>query len=317
MKVFEIFLHDPKPFSDRREVKWNLVRNVSIGLVATVVVGILIMPDKKEQNGTFHENAQGGSIGTAKPSVNDPTDETTRQLNQARGNLNGVHSNLDYLYQSQGGSAHSGGGTQNKNSAMILTRDGNDTRGSLSAGTRLAIRLSNRIVISSQAIPVIGIITNDVINESDVAIPKGTKVLGTATFDDTNERAAIDWKTIILPDGRERQFQAIGVSQDGQAGIEGKVTSNAVKNTIGETLTQFIGSYAEGSMSQGAFGASQGGVSNGLKNAVAQTAKERASNMAETMKKEKKWIELSAGTDTLAVLSQSFAFKDPGAVYGR
>jgi len=317
MKVFEIFLHDPKPFSDRREVKWNLVRNVSIGLVATVVVGILIMPDKKEQNGTFHENAPGGSMSAVKPSANDPTDETTRQLNQARGNLNGVHSNLDYLYQSQGGSAHSGGGTQNKNSAMILTRDGNDTRGSLSAGTRLAIRLSNRIVISSQAMPVIGIITNDVINESDVAIPKGTKVLGTATFDDTNERAAIDWKTIILPDGRERQFQAIGVSQDGQAGIEGKVTSNAVKNTIGETLTQFIGSYAEGSMSQGAFGASQGGVSNGLKNAVAQTAKERASNMAETMKKEKKWIELSAGTDTLAVLSQSFAFKDPGAVYGR
>ena len=70
-------------------------------------------------------------------------------------------------------------------------------------------------------------------------------------------------------------------------------------------------------MSQGAFGSSDGGVSNGLKNAVAQTAKERASSMAETMKKEKKWIELSAGTDTQAVLSQSLSFKDPGAIYGR
>lgn len=109
----------------------------------------------------------------------------------------------------------------------------------------------------------------------------------------------------------------MGNTEDGQAGIEGKVKSEALKNTVGETLTQFIGSYAEGSMSQGAFGASQGGVSNGLKNAVAQTAKERASSMADAMKKEKKWIEVNAGTETLAVLSQSFVFKDPGAVYGR
>jgi hypothetical protein len=317
MKVFEVFLHDQKPFSDRREVKWNVVRNVAFAIVAIAVLGLLIMPDKKEQASTFHENAESGSINPQKPIVNDPTDETARQLNQGRGNMNGVHANLDYLYQSPSGSGQSGGGAQNKNAAMILTRDGSDTRGSLSAGTRLAIRLSNRIVISNQAMPVIGIITSDVINENDVAIPKGTKVLGAATFDDTNERAVIDWKTITLPDGRERQFQAIGVSQNGQAGIAGKVTSNALGNTVGETITQFISSYAQGSMSQGAFGASDGGVSNGLKNAVAQTAKERANSMAETMKKEKKWIEIDAGTDTLAVLSQSFAFKDPGAVYGR
>lgn len=313
----KFFLHDPKPFSDRREVKWNVVRNTAVFVVVAGVLGLLFMPAKKDDASTFHENAQNGSLAPVKHSENDPSDEAARQLNQARGNVNGVHSNPDYLYQSQGGSGHSGSGTQNKNAAMILTRDGHDTRGSLSAGTRIAIRLTNRIVISNQAMPVIGVITADVVNDGDVAIAKGAKVLGAATFDDANERAAIDWKTVILPDGRERQFQAIGVSQDGQAGIEGKVSSNALKNTIGETLTQFVSSYAQGSMAQGPFGSSNGGVSNGLENAVAQTAKERANNMADAMKKEKKWIELSAGTDTLAVLSQSFAFKDPGAVYGR
>jgi hypothetical protein len=315
-KISEFFLHDAKPFSDRREVKWNVVRNTSITVVVIAVVGLLFMPEKKVDNNTFHESTQNGSMNQSGSSGSDPTDEAARQLNQARGNMAGVPSSLDYLYQSQGSAGHSGS-AQNKNSAMILTRDGTDTRGSLSAGTRIAIRLTNRIVISNQAMPVIGVITSDVTNENDVAITKGTKVLGTATFDDTNERAAIDWKTIILSDGRERPFQAIGVSQDGQAGIEGKVSSNAFKNTVGETITQFIGAYAQGSMSQGAFGASEGGVSNGLKSAVAQTAKERASGMAETMKKEKKWIEINAGTDTLAVLSQSFAFKDPGAIYGR
>ena len=315
--ISSMFLQDPKPFSDRREIKWDVIKRVAIVSICLAVVGLLLMPEKKEQSGTFHENGQNGSMNQPKSHENDPTDETTRQLNQAGGNLNSVHSNLDYLYQGQAGSGHGAGGTQNKNSAMILTRDGNDTRGSLPAGTRIAIRLTNRVVISNQSMPVIGIITADVVNENDIAITKGAKVLGAATFDNTSERATIDWKTIILPDGRERQFQAIGVSQDGQAGIDGKITSDAVKNTVGETLTQFISSYAEGSMSHGAFGANDGGVSNGIKNAVAQTAKERASNMAETMKKEKKWIEIAAGTETLAVLSQTFAFKDPGAVYGR
>ena len=318
MKILtSMFLQDPKPFSDRREIKWGAIKRGSIVAICLAVVGLLIMPEKKEQSGTFHENGQNGSMNPPKARENDPTDEAARQLNQANGNLTSVHSNLDYLYQSQSGAGRGGGSAQNKNSAMILTRDGNDSRGSLPPGTRIAIRITNRVVISNQAMPIIGIITSDVVTENDVAITKGAKVLGSATFDDTNERATIDWKTVILPDGRKRQLQAVGVSQDGQAGIEGKVSSNAVKNTIGETLTQFIGSYAQGSMSQGAFGANDGGVSNGIKNAVAQTAKERAANMADAMKKEKKWIELTAGTQTLAVLSQSFAFKDPGAVYGR
>jgi hypothetical protein len=315
-KLSEVFLHESKPFSDRREIKWHVVRNTSITIVIITVLGLLFMPEKKEDNNKFHEATQSGGTNQPSGGGSDPTEDAARQLSQGRGNMSGVHSNLDYLYHSNG-SPSSGGGNQNKNATMILTRDGTDTRGSLSAGTRIAIRLTNRNVISNQAMPVIGVITSDVLSENDVALTKGAKVLGTATFDDTNERAAIDWKTIILPDGRERQFQAIGVSKDGQAGIEGKVSSNSVKNTIGETLTQFIGSYAQGSMSQGVFGSTDGGVSNGIKNAVAQTAKERASSIAETMKKEKKWIELSAGTETQAVLSQSFAFKDPGAVYGR
>ena len=312
-----IFLEDPKPFSDRREIKWGVIKRVSIAVVCLAVTGLLLMPEKKEQSGTFHENGQSGSMNASKPRENDPTDETARQLNQANGNLNSVHSSLDYLYQSQTGSGYGAGSTQNKNSAMILTRDGNDSRGSLPPGTRIAIRITNRAVISNQAMPIIGIITSDVVTDNDVAITKGAKVLGSASFDDTNDRATLDWKSVILLDGRERQLHAVGVSQDGQAGIEGKVSSDALKNTIGETLTQFIGSYAQGSMSQGAFGASDGGVSNGIKNAVAQTAKERASNMADAMKKEKKWIELTAGTETVALLSESFAFKDPGAVYGR
>ena len=64
-------------------------------------------------------------------------------------------------------------------------------------------------------------------------------------------------------------------------------------------------------------GAAPGGAENGLKNAVAETAKARADTWAEDLKKEKKWIELEAGAESFAVLNQPFSFRDPGATYGR
>ena len=103
---------------------------------------------------------------------------------------------------------------------------------------------------------------------------------------------------------------------DGQVGVEGRIHSDAIKNTIGETITRFIGAYAQGSIQQGSLGAAPGGSENGLKNAVAETANARADAWGEDLKKEKKWIELEAGTESYAVLTQSFVFRDPGATYG-
>jgi hypothetical protein len=64
-------------------------------------------------------------------------------------------------------------------------------------------------------------------------------------------------------------------------------------------------------------GATQGGVQNGLDNAVAKTAQDRANAFGEDMKKEHQWIDLQAGTPVVAVLSQSFVFRDPGAMNGK
>ena len=70
-------------------------------------------------------------------------------------------------------------------------------------------------------------------------------------------------------------------------------------------------------MNTGMLGANQGGHENGLRNAVAQTATDRANAMGEDLQKERKWIELDGGTETTAVLSQPFTFRDAGATYGR
>lgn len=165
--------------------------------------------------------------------------------------------------------------------------------------------------------PVVGIVSNDVSAESGIAIPSGSKVLGDASFDSDAERASISWRSIILPDGRERPFSAVGIGRDGQVGVNGRVQSDGVKNAVGQTLTRFVGAYAAGSMNTGAFGANQGGHENGMRNAVAQTATDRANAMGEELQKERKWIELDQGSETYAVLNQPFTFRDAGATYGR
>jgi type IV secretory pathway VirB10-like protein len=276
------------------------------------------MPSSQPDQDTFHEKAEKGSLEKAQLAENDPTQETIRQLQESQASGRQVHGSLDYLYRPSS-PVGSGGGRSapDRNSSMILSRGGTDTRTQLSAGTRITIRLTGKATIANQGMPVVGIVSQDVISESGTPIPNGSKVLGDASFDEESERASISWRSIILPDGRERPFSAIGVGRDGQVGVGGNVHSDGVKNAVGQTLTRFVGAYAAGSMNTGAFGANQGGNTNGLRNAVAQTATDRANAMGEDLQKERKWIELQSGLETIAVLNQPFTFRDAGATYGQ
>jgi type IV secretory pathway VirB10-like protein len=314
------FLKESKPFTSKREVHWVRVQTWAIVSVGVLIVGLLLMPTSEPNQDTFHEKAERGTLDQAKLAENDPTQETIRQLQESQTNVRQVHGSLDYLYKPSSPSGSGGGGgrsEQDRSSSMILNREGVDARTQLSAGTRVSVRLSNKVTIANQGMPVVGIVSHDVASESGTAIPSGSKVLGDASFDSDSERATINWRSIILPDGRERPFSAVGVGRDGQVGVDGRVRSDGVKNAVGQTLTRFVGAYAAGSMNTGMLGANQGGHENGLRNAVAQTATDRANAMAENLQKERKWIELDGGTETTAVLSQPFTFRDAGATYGR
>jgi hypothetical protein len=312
------FFKEPKPFTSKREVNWSKVQTWAIVLVGLVILGIIVMPSSRPDLDTFHEKADKGSLAQIKVAENDPTQETIRQFQESQANVRQVHGSLDYLYRPSSPIGSGGGSsTPDRNSSMILSRGGSDTRTQLSAGTRVTIRLIGKATIANQGMPVVGIVSNDVSVESGIAIPSGSKVLGEASFDEESERASIVWRSLILPDGRERPFSAIGIGRDGQVGVNGKVYSDGVKNAVGQTLTRFVGAYAAGSMNTGAFGANQGGHVNGMRNAVAQTATDQANAMGEDMQKERKWIELSGGAETVAVLNQPFMFRDPGATYGR
>lgn len=313
-KMNNLFLKEKEFLINRREINWSLLGKCALGALIVGIIGILIIPAQKEAPGTFHERADLNSTENQMQPTSDPTTETIKQMS-AGGFSRKVPGTLDHLYASSSVSGTSSG--DERNSSMVIARGGLDAKTQIPPGSRIAVKLYEKAVVANQAMPVIGLVTRDYVHEDTLAIPQGSKLFGSASYDDSGDRAKIDWQSVQFPDGRERQLSAIGVSSDGQIGVIGSTRSEAIKNSVGQAMTRFLGAYAEGSMQKGALGGSPGGNDNGWKNAIAETAKDRADAWADDLKKEKRWIEVSNSTEFYAVLTAAFAFRDPGATYGR
>lgn len=315
MSLKNYFLHEEKPFTNKRDASWKRIL-ITLGIILTIVIFvILIWPSSIPEQTVFHEKGVGGVSSSGNTNAADPTQGTAEQMQAGQMNSQQVHSSLDHLYRQDRPLGSGGTGTPNRNAGMILARNGFDSRTQLSPGTRVQIRLVQGVTVAEQAMPVVGTVMKDVEADSGIAIPAGSKVLGEVSFESTNERTTLTWKSVILPDGRERPLSAIGMGKDGKSGLDARIRSESLKNAVGQTVTKFVGAYAAGSINTGMFGASPGGNKNGLRNAIAQTATERANAMGETLQKEKKWAELQTGQEIIAVFNQPFSFRDPGGVY--
>lgn len=290
-----IFFSEKIPFSEKRDINWAAVKWCALGMVAAFIIGVLLIPSSPE---SLPEGE-----ATQRLAERPQPFEAPPQLSSSR--------DLSEYYAKDRQSAPS----PSRQASMIVGRGGLDYRTQLPPGSRIPLKLLQSAIVSNDAMPIVAVVISDVEHDSGIAIEKGSKVFGEATFDDSGGVASVTWTSIQMANGRERQVSAIGVSPSGHVGIQGRVHSKRAQNVAGSAISRFIGAYAEGSVSRGVLGFSQGGSENGLKTAVAETAKEQADAYASDLKKERRWIELEAGLDCFAVLKQPFAFRDPGS-YG-
>lgn len=300
------------PFVRRKEVDWKIVRKYFAISLGVGLLFLLLLPNSPPESKEFRE--QSDLVTSGRVSSVDPARDVVEQFESGQRVRDSVPRDLGYLMATA--PASPSGGASDRNSVMVVTRGGDDARTQVPPGARIPIRLVEKAIVAGQSMPVVGNVLRDFVQEGEVAVPKGSKLFGEISFESDSERARVDWRTIQFPDGRMRPISAIGVSSDGQVGVEGKIHSEAMKNVVGQTLTRFIAAYAEGSMQRGAMGGNPGGHENGLKNAVSETAKDRADAWAEDLKKEKRWIEVDPQMEFLAILTGSFRFREPGATYG-
>ncbi len=308
-RIAGTFLKEARPFTNKRDINWRTVKIFSGVTIGVALLVILLLPNTAPERDSFSERGEASS-GVRVPFHTDPTQDALVQL-QGSGAV-AVPGNLDHLYRSAG-SGGSGGPGARQNSSMILMRAGGDSRTQLPPSSKILVRLTEGLTLSGHALPVIGVVEKDVAHEDTLAIPQGSKLLGDASFNDGAARASVNFRAIIFPDGRQRALSALGMGLDGEAGVGGNVGSNGVKNTVGKVITRFVGAYAEGSITRSETGVSRGGAENGLRQAIAETAKDQANDFGEDLKKERRWIELSSLVRFHAVLTDGFTFQDPGS----
>ena len=291
------FYKETSSFSDKSTISWK-----RIGIVGAIILGVFIalvfiFGGEAQKISDFSEK---------KPAQLQPTPQPTGNKNSS------VFAGMGADYGN--GTSSGAASTKNRNTPMILARPG-DTSNELPPGTKFLVVLADGATITDQSQPVIGLVNQDVLTQYGVAIPKGTKIFGEASFNKDSARANVQWRTLLLEGSVSKSISGIALGSDNQPGIDGEVHSDAIKNTAGSLLTRFVAGVAEGSVTRTFTGQSTGGIQNGLLTGVSDTAKERADSWAEDLKKERAWIELKKGVQAQVILIEGFTFRDPGGTH--
>ncbi|MGK5085805.1 hypothetical protein WDW37_21155, partial [Bdellovibrionota bacterium FG-1] len=212
--ISRLFWKERKPFTSKRDLNIGLLVKVGGFVVGLTVLILLLLPSPKPKElGGFNTKTDSTSdrrmpeTTVPEPSLSGSGGTMPRE-NAASAAARGfdVLSGLNAPPQNAGK-----GGTRNLNSSMILSRQGTDSRTQLPPGSRFAVRITQNVSVGGESMPVIGEVSGDVLHDSDIAIPRGSRILGDVTFDDESERARLTWKSIIFPDGRQRDIAALGM----------------------------------------------------------------------------------------------------------
>ena len=213
---------------------------------------------------------------------------------------------------SSGNGGRVGRSEPDRNTSMIINRPGVNSANQLPAGAKFTVRILEKLTVGDQGMPLIAEVVRGVFNDSGGGIKEGSRLFGMAQFQNGSDRAQIQFQSLADLSGIVRNIQSIALEADGQAGVAGDVHTKGLANAAGQFASRFIGAYAEGSQRRDFLGNSQGGVENGVLNAVGATARDRATNYAEDLKKENQWIEIPKNKEVTVILTQTFTFNEPG-----
>ncbi len=125
----------------------------------------------------------------------------------------------------------------------------------LASGTKIPALLGERVFSFNVDAPVVALVSRDFMTGEKTVIPKGSKVLGEANVLKSLDRINVRFQLLVLPDGREIRVNALALSEDGAAGIKGKVekhTDMKMAKALGESVLS-MGALFLGGRSQDPF----------------------------------------------------------------
>lgn len=287
--------------SEKKELNFRSFKILFISGILIFILVIFLLPNEQEIE--FTEK------------VVHPTEENSESQASQNADSNSGAATHMWGSNSMASPNHGRGSTGNSinyNTSMIVGSKGGNAKTQLHAGIRIPIRILDKFMVSQESVPILGESLFDTITDSGLSLPAGTRFYGEASFQNGSDRASINFRQISLPSGEIRTIGGVAIAKDGHVGILGSISSDGTKNMVGSIITTFVAGYASGSMETDILGKSTGGVENGMKAAVAATAKERANSFGEKLKTQREWIEVAQGTECDVLLNESMNLQQIG-----
>jgi type IV secretory pathway VirB10-like protein len=209
-------------------------------------------------------------------------------------------------------SGQASGRTRTSNQVIRRGEGGNDPGSRLPMGYGVPARLLNAVLSTDSASPVVAEITQDVFaSQSTLSIPAGSRVIGSASFDDSSKRIQLRFHTFVYPEGDQHGLQGIGLMRDGSAGIAGDYHSEDFKRQSGRFLGNLIGGIADGMKERQASGPmgipmEAGSLKNGILNGIALSAQDQAKQYATGLEGAKPYMTLEAGQNFVIFLEREY-----------
>ncbi len=292
-KTKNLFIKKKTSLTAKQDLDFKNVSVAFFGVVGLFLVLGMLMPS--DDNRVFRQVAKDPPPKTESNQKTVSEQKPTNSTSNIWGNGSGGLSN-----------GQRGGSQVNYNTAMVIGSKNGNSRTELHAGTKIRLQIIDKFVASQEGTPVIAKSVEDATSDSGNSIPQDSLFYGEASYEKSSGRAIIQFKKVSYPNGTIRDISASAVSSDGMSGLEGNVKSDSAKNSVGQVITTFVGGLAAGSVERDFMGNSKGGVSNGLLQAISETARDRAQKYGESMKDAREWIEIGAGTSCDAVIRQPF-----------
>lgn len=201
------------------------------------------------------------------------------------------------------------------NQVILRSGDASHSGLKLPLGTSIPVRILNQISTRQSASPVIAQILDDTYAPGDLdnslVIPRGTRVIGSAHYDETAQRIQIQFSTLVFPEGDQHSIQGVALMSDGSSGVLGELHSGANLRRSGKFLGQFIGQMAKGMKERsggvpGAIPYEPGSLKNGILNGIQEVATDEAKEFSQDLSQTQPSMSLAPGQTFILFLEREF-----------
>ncbi len=114
----------------------------------------------------------------------------------------------------------------------------------LPAGTKIPALLTTRIFSFNVTAPVTARVAKDFLWQEEVRIPEGSEFLGEADVVKSIDRINVRFERLIFPDGKELRVRGMALSEDGSAGLRGKVEKHTDRRILKALAETAVGTAA-------------------------------------------------------------------------